>query len=205
LRNISFIESLSLKIHPTPLAVSQLMELFQQFYVTAFQNIDTHISHSWLSLSSKKRSSPSTPKNQNPTQMLSISEISQKKKNRKLLEVKRLALEEAVERRITEGVYDRIWRHKSTDDEARDEALRSKMEALNVVGVKLEHLGVELDVTTGNVEEELSPAVDALVAMNRPKFPLGKLTYLKQAHKSIVGLYAGLSYYVDRELCSNVL
>ncbi|PUU80288.1 hypothetical protein B9Z19DRAFT_1079687 [Tuber borchii] len=180
-----FIDSLSMKIHPTPLAVVQLMELFQQFYVTAFQNVDTHVSHSYLSLASKKpRTSPAASKN--PTQMLSISEISQKKKDRRLLEAKRLALEEAVERRITEGVYDRIWRHKSTDDEARDESLRSKMAALNVVGVKLGHLGVELEGAEGDIEDELRPAVEALVGMNNLKFPLGKLLSLKQAHKAIV-------------------
>ncbi|RPA97795.1 hypothetical protein L873DRAFT_1689590 [Choiromyces venosus 120613-1] len=181
----SFIESLSKKIHPTPLAVAQLTELFQQFYVTAFQNVDTHVSHSYLSLASKKpRTSPAASKN--PTQMLSISEISQKKKDRRLLDAKRLALEEAVERRITEGVYDRIWRHKSTDDEARDESLRSKMAALNVVGVKLGHLGVELEGAQGDIEDELRPAVEALIGMNNLKFPLGKLSSLKQAHKAIV-------------------
>lgn len=119
--------------------------------------------------------------------MLSREEIAQKKRDRKMLDIKRLALEEAVEKRITEGVYNRLWRHKSTDDEARDESLRSKMAALNVVGVKLGHLGVELGVQ-GNVEEELQPAVEALVAMNDQKNPLGKLQSLKQAHKAIVGM-----------------
>ncbi|KAH8146376.1 uncharacterized protein LAJ45_09569 [Morchella importuna] len=179
-----FIESLSAKVHPNPLSVTQLIELFQQFYISAFQQVDTHVSHSYLSLASKKpRSSPSSSKN--PTQMLSREEIAQKKRDRKMLDIKRLALEEAVEKRITEGVYNRLWRHKSTDDEARDESLRSKMAALNVVGVKLGHLGVELGVQ-GNVEEELQPAVEALVAMNDQKNPLGKLQSLKQAHKAIV-------------------
>lgn len=121
--------------------------------------------------------------------MLSLGEIAQKKRGRKLLEVKRLALEEAVERRITESIYNRIWRHKSTDDEARDESLRSKMAALNVVGVKLAHLGVELEEVQGDIEEELRSAVDALVGMNEPKHPLGKLLSLKQAHKAIVGTF----------------
>lgn len=122
--------------------------------------------------------------------MLSLGEIAQKKRDRKLLEVKRLAFEEAIERRITEGIYNRIWRHKSTDDEARDESLRSKMAALNVVGVKLAHLGVELEGVQGDIEEELRSAVDALVGMNEPKYPLGKLSSLKQAHKAIVGMFS---------------
>lgn len=166
--------------------MAQLAELFQQFYITAFQQVDAHISGSYLSLSSKKpRPSPSASKN--PTQMLSLGEIAQKKRDRKLLEIKKLAFEEAVERRVTGVIYDRIWRHKSTDDEARDESLRSKMAALNVVGVKLAHLGVELEGAQGDIEEELQPAVDALVGMNEPKHPLGKLLSLKEAHKAIVG------------------
>lgn len=170
------------------MVVAQLTELFQQFYVTAFQQVDTHISGSYLSLSSKKpRSTPSASKN--PTQMLSLGEIAQKKRDRKLLEVKRFALEEAVERRVTEGIYNRIWRHKSTDDEARDESLRSKMAALNVVGVKLAHLGVELEEVQGDIEKELQSAVDALVGMNEPEHPLGKLLSLKKAHKAIVGTF----------------
>lgn len=180
-----FIESLSAKVHPTPLSVGQLIELFQQFYINAFQQVDTHVSHSYLSLASKKpRPSPSSSKN--PTQMLSREEIAQKKRDRKMLDIKRLALEEAVEKRITEGVYDRLWRHKSTDDEERDESLRSKMAALNVVGVKLGHLGVELEGVQGDIEEELRPAVESLVGMNDQRNPLGKLQSLKQAHKAIV-------------------
>ncbi|KAL7275885.1 hypothetical protein RUND412_001162 [Rhizina undulata] len=185
-----FVESLSLRIHPAPLSVAQLSELFQQFYVTAFQAVETHISNLYLSVSSKKpRSSSSVSKN--PTPMLSLSEISQKKKDRKLLEVKRLTLEEAIEKRITESVYQRIFRHKSTDDEARDESLRSKMAALKVVGVRLKHLGVELESKDRKqVDADLQPAVDALVGMNDKKYPLGKLMLLKQSHKAIVDCLA---------------
>lgn len=151
--------------------------------------MDDHISNSYLSLSSKKpRPSSGT---QAPTQMLSLSEISQKKRDRKLLDAKRLALEEAVERYATENVYDRVYRHKSTDDEARDDSLRSKMAALKVVGINMSHLGVELGESNGlqiNVEQELQPAIQALVEMSSKKSPLSKLMCLKQAHKAIVGM-----------------
>ena len=45
-------------------------------------------------------------------QMLTPNEVSERRKARRLLEHKRLALEEAVERRVCEGIYDRIWRHR---------------------------------------------------------------------------------------------
>jgi hypothetical protein len=126
--------------------------------------------------------------------MLSRAEMAQKKRDRKILETKRVALEEAVERRVTEGVYDRIWRHRSTDDEARDDSLHSKIAALGVVGVKLAHLGVELATPEeqDTVDRELQGAVKALKDMDEPKYPQGKLLALKQAHKTIVGTISSL-------------
>jgi hypothetical protein len=52
--------------------------------------------------------------------MLSATEMADRKKARRSLELKRFALEEAVERAVCEKVYQRIWRHRSTDDEERD-------------------------------------------------------------------------------------
>ena len=104
--------------------------------------------------------------------MLSISEISQKKKDRRMLAAKKFALEESVERRVTGALYEKIWRHRSTDDEARDESLRSKRETLKVVGVGLGHLGV------AGVEDEdmivaLGPAREgmAMATLKGRNFP----------------------------------
>ena len=135
----SFIQSLTQPIHPAPLTITQLSDLFQQFYGSAGQAIRKHVAQSFQSLSSKKPQ-PRTP----PAQMLSKAEMVQKKRERKLLHIKQIALEEAVEKKVTEALYDRLWRHKSTDDEAKDESLQSKIAALKVVGVNLGHLGVGL-------------------------------------------------------------
>ena len=134
-----FIDSLTQKTFPTPITITQLSEMYQDFYLSGFDQIKSYISSLYLALSSKKKAgSAGGPE----TQMLSLSEISQKKKDRRLLGRKKLALEEALERRTCERIYGRIWRHKSTDDEARDESLGSKTAALKVVGVRLEHLGI---------------------------------------------------------------
>jgi hypothetical protein len=129
--------------------------------------------------------------------MLTPEEIADRKRARKVLEQKRLALEEAVERRVCEGIYDRIWRHRSTQDEAQDEKLRSKTAALSVVGIGLTDLGIDLgqesnekpDATENKekeVREWLEESREELIAMNDQKYPLGKLQHLKAAHKSIV-------------------
>jgi hypothetical protein len=171
-------------MHPAPLTVTQISDKYQEFYGTASQAIGKYVTNSFLSLSSKK------PRSRTPTtQMLSKAEMVQKKRDRKLLEVKQIALEEGMEKYVTEDLYDKLWRHKSTDDQARDESLQSKIAALKVVGVNLGHLGVELDSAekVKEVDSELEDAFKALAAMNEKKHPLGKLSLLKAAHKTIVG------------------
>ena len=122
--------------------------------------------------------------------MLTASEVSERRKARRLLEYKRIALEEAVERRACEKVYDKIWRHKSTLDEVRDEKLRSKTAALALVGIGLQDLGIDNEEGNTQTEETvrnlLAPARDGLAKMNEVMYPLGKLQYLTSAHKSIV-------------------
>lgn len=133
--------------------------------------------------------------------MLTVEEIAERKKARKLLEQKRVALEEAIERRVCEGIYDRIWRHRSTQDEAQDEKLRSKTAALSVVGIGLTDLGIDVGQGSSEnpeamaekeeeVREWLEEARQELIAMNNERFPLGKLQHLKAAHKSIVDTLA---------------
>jgi hypothetical protein len=218
---LSFIDSLSAKVHPTPPTVDKLSGLFQDFYAVASTHINTHISTlssrqhrgssptpSSSSLASKVRAKaasinskdrPRIPpeRKDSEQQMLTTDEIADRKRARKLLEHKRIALEEAVERRVCEGIYDRIWRHRSTQDEAQDEKLRSKTAALSVVGIGLTDLGIDLgqessenpDATEDKekeVREWLEDSREELVAMNDEKYPLGKLQHLKAAHKSIV-------------------
>jgi Vacuolar sorting protein 9 (VPS9) domain len=214
-----FIDSLSAKIHPAPLSADQLSDLFQEFYILAGQHIATHIqtlssrqhraatknspSSSRSSSAAKKTSLRGKPKPErqgsgqsSEQQLVSASELADRRRARKLLEHKRIALEEAVERRVCEGIYDRIWRHRSTQDEASDEKLRSRTAALAVVGIGLKELSIDLgpdsEASTEETSKEdavrewLAGARDGLMKMNDEKYPLGKLLHLKAAHKSIV-------------------
>ncbi|KFY93302.1 hypothetical protein V498_04490 [Pseudogymnoascus sp. VKM F-4517 (FW-2822)] len=216
----TFVDSLSAKVHATPPTVDRLSMLLQDFYVLAATHINTHISI--LSSRQNRRASPSAsisskssaasrirakatsignkdrPKGlesqDSDQQLLTVEEIAEKKKARKVLEHKRLALEEAVERRVCDKVYNKIWRHRSTQDEAQDEKLRSKTAALAVVGIGLTDLGIDLGEETisndTSKEEEvkswLEGARKELLLMNSDTSPLGKLQHLKAAHKCIV-------------------
>ncbi|RKF77416.1 putative vps9 domain protein [Golovinomyces cichoracearum] len=218
----NFIESLSAKVHPSPPSVDKLSGLFQDFYEIAINHINTHVStlsvrhnpqsqtiptlipirQTGTKLKSRKISAdvanqlkPSNEKECLEQQMLTSEEIADRREARRKLEYKRIALEEAVERKVCEATYDRIWRHRSTHDEERDEKLRSRTAALSLVGIGLRDLGVDLGdenneksatIKEKEVAESLAEARKELCAMNDLKYPLGKLQHLKAAHKAIV-------------------
>ncbi|MCJ1472728.1 hypothetical protein MMC13_001377 [Lambiella insularis] len=224
-----FITSLTTaKVYSTPPSIERLSDLFQDFYLQADSHISTHIQE----LSSRQyrgaspapsissRGSVSTKastrlrsmasrdslnvleKSAPEQQMLTATEVSERRKARRLLEQKRLALEEAVERRVCEGIYDRIWRHASTLDEIRDEKLRSKTAALALVGIGLKDLGIDLNISDKpnvssatlavQVEEWISKARQGLLKMNESRNPLGKLQCLASTHQNIVDLLTDL-------------
>lgn len=129
--------------------------------------------------------------------MLSATEMAHRKRARRSLETKKLALEEAVERVVCEKVYHRIWRHRSSDDEERDHKLRSRTASLSLVGIGLKELLMTGDELTDEerqktkekepeIREFLSAAREDILKMNEEKYPLGKVQHLTAAHKSIV-------------------
>ncbi|KAL8823995.1 MAG: hypothetical protein Q9191_005383 [Dirinaria sp. TL-2023a] len=221
-----FLESLTVKAHNTPPSIERISQRFQDFYMEAESPIATHINalsarqardsspspsiSSKTSVSAKERVRSSSSGDSLAAaegakleqQMLTPQEISDRRKARRLLEQKRLALEEAVERQVCERIYKRIWRHRSTLDEVRDEKLRSRTAALALVGIGLPDLGVSFDTAVSSeestkppdpsVENYISRASHELLAMNDAQCPLGKLQHLAAAHKSIVDLLTNL-------------
>ncbi|KAJ5728860.1 uncharacterized protein N7483_003368 [Penicillium malachiteum] len=205
-----FVNSLGAKVHSSPPTIDKISSLFQVFYDRSESHIATHISAlasrlnrdtstqtskprgSALSKLGNSRSQDDVRSNLAGRQMLTASEVAERRKARKALEYKRVALEEAAERRVCEMVYDKLWRHKSTLDDVRDEKLRSKTAALLLVGINLKDLGIDIDVST--IEESkqqeandyLAQAREYLEKMNDYKYPLGKLQQLAAAHKAIV-------------------
>ncbi|KAK6332221.1 hypothetical protein TWF718_002744 [Orbilia javanica] len=167
-----FIESLSAKVHPAPVSIDSLSIMFQDFYETSATTIYAHVSKLY---SSHDAQAPDQP-------LVSMSEIVQRKKDRKRGDSLRLALQEMVERRVTEAVFDKIWRHYGAEDEARDDALRSKTMALAVIGIGLKELGLEENINV----MDLKPVCEALEKLNTTKCPHDKLHLLKRAHKAIV-------------------
>lgn len=129
--------------------------------------------------------------------MLSATEIADRKKARRLLELKKVALEEAVEKAVVGRLYARLYRHRSADDEERDQKLRSRIAALSLVGIGLKELLAGADeipdeIRKKTVDEQdhikdlLAGARKNIQDMDDEIYPLGKLQHLSAAHKSIV-------------------
>jgi len=149
------------------------------------------------SIGGREKTPNPPPRSEPEQQMITADELADRKKARRALEQKRGLLEEAVERRLCEGIYDRIYRHRSTQDEAQDDKLRSKTAALAVVGIGPADLGVDLGELPSlapeavaqkqeEVRKWLDQARKELIIMNESRYPLGKLNHLKSAHKAIV-------------------
>jgi hypothetical protein len=89
--------------------------------------------------------------------LLTGDQISDRKRIRSESLLKRTIWEEEIEKRVTESIYERIFAPKTGDDVERDLKLQGKLKALVVVGVTLEHLGVEL---SERQKELLKPSIE---------------------------------------------
>ncbi|KAK8026949.1 VPS9 domain-containingprotein [Apiospora marii] len=221
----NFIDGLSAKVNAVPPNIDNLSRRFQDFYATASHHIQTHIDSlasrqsryesprpaapsrastasilraKAASLTGKDKPKPAST-TEGEQQMLTAEELANRKKARIALEQKKVLLEEGVERRLCEGIYDRIYRHKSTHDTEADEKLRSKTAALGLVGIGLAELGLGVKVDEDSeddtdaalqkqeeIRQYLEQARKNLTTMHEKRYPLGKLNYLKAAQKSIV-------------------
>lgn len=206
--------------------MDHIAELYQDFYIHAESYLATHTnalmsrihnqrspSASATSLNAlsrpggRKVSKTGAAENDSTRQMLTANEISDRRKARRRLESRKLALEEAVERGVCEKIYRRIYRHSGTDDEERDEKLRSRAAALDLVGIGLRELLsstlAESETHAKNKLDPLNSATDgprsllanaraSLSSMANEKYPLGKLNYLTVAHQQIVEVLSKL-------------
>ncbi|PPQ92317.1 hypothetical protein CVT25_008523 [Psilocybe cyanescens] len=95
---------------------------------------------------------------------------------------------EAVERTITSLFYDRLFMQPTTDDASHDEALTSRVAALNMLDLGLGHLGIEVGDAVN--EPELDAVVKAcgelLSQLDTCRSPGDKSAILVAAHKVVV-------------------
>ncbi|KAH9066529.1 hypothetical protein EDB87DRAFT_1678405 [Lactarius vividus] len=95
---------------------------------------------------------------------------------------------EAVERVICALFYDRLYLLPKSDDASHDEALSSRVAALNMLDLGLEHLGVDVGAAGAGVEAVLKACGDILSRLENPetRCPADKAAILVAAHKAVV-------------------
>ncbi|KAI0045809.1 hypothetical protein FA95DRAFT_1607404 [Auriscalpium vulgare] len=95
---------------------------------------------------------------------------------------------EAVERVISSLCYDRLYLQAKSDDASHDEALSSRVAALNMLDLGLDHLGVEVGSAGPEVHLVLESCGETLSQLELPacRCPADKGSIIVAAHKTLV-------------------
>ncbi|ETW79165.1 hypothetical protein HETIRDRAFT_420333 [Heterobasidion irregulare TC 32-1] len=95
---------------------------------------------------------------------------------------------EAVERVTCSLFYDRLYLQPTSDDASHDEALSSRVAALNMLDLGLEHLGVDVGSSSSDVQLVLKGCGETLSQLEESacRCPADKAAILVAAHKILV-------------------
>ncbi|KAJ3503372.1 hypothetical protein NLJ89_g8464 [Agrocybe chaxingu] len=94
---------------------------------------------------------------------------------------------EVVERTITSLFYDRLFMQSTTDDASHDEALSSRIAALNMLDLGLGHLGIDVgEVNESDLDAVVKACGDVLTKLEALRYPAEKAASLVEAHKIVV-------------------
>ncbi|KAK9495306.1 hypothetical protein V1508DRAFT_349069 [Lipomyces doorenjongii] len=162
-----FTESIHQITSTAHLSPEKLSELFQDFYVTIQDKASALLRRNTLRRTYE-------------VQMMSFEEIAKKKKERKQKEAQKLLYEDLVEKMVCQACYNEIFMFQGGDDEAKDSTLATKIAALKLINISIEHLGVP----------ELKDNLRKMVDKHCPK---EKLALLISAHKQIVDVLSRLA------------
>ncbi|ODQ74332.1 hypothetical protein LIPSTDRAFT_2321 [Lipomyces starkeyi NRRL Y-11557] len=162
-----FTESIHQITSTANLSPEKLSELFQDFYVTIQDKASALLRRNTLRRTYE-------------VQMMSFEEIAKKKKERKQKEAQKLLYEDLVEKMVCQACYNEIFMFQGGDDEAKDSTLATKIAALKLINISIEHLGVP------ELKDKLCKMVDK-------RCPKEKLALLISAHKQIVDVLSRLA------------
>ncbi|KAK9452269.1 uncharacterized protein V1518DRAFT_425215 [Limtongia smithiae] len=169
-----FVESVHQWMVSRSLSPEELSEQYQGFYTTVQDKTAAILRRNNLRRTYE-------------VQMLSYEEIAKKKRERRHKEAQKLVFEELVEKKVCYETYDEIFVCPGSDDEAKDATLSSKIAALKLMNVGMQHLGVP-ELKDADIAPLLLPAETALKSMVEKRSPKEKLALLMATHKHIVDM-----------------
>ncbi|KAK9377194.1 uncharacterized protein V1513DRAFT_437626 [Lipomyces chichibuensis] len=174
-----FTESIHQITSTANLSPEKLSELFQDFYVTIQDKASALLRRNTLRRTYE-------------VQMMSFEEIAKKKKERKQKEAQKLLYEDLLEKMVCQACYNEIFMFQGGDDEAKDSTLATKIAALKLINIGIEHLGVP-ELKDSDIGPLLIPAGKDLCKMVDKHCPKEKLALLISAHKQIVDVLSKLA------------
>ncbi|KIM32906.1 hypothetical protein M408DRAFT_14499 [Serendipita vermifera MAFF 305830] len=103
-------------------------------------------------------------------------------------EDRRFQMVERVERAICALFYDQLFRQKNSDDASHDEALASRVAALNMLDLGLEHLGIDVGKARNGVQLIVAEVGKVLQKLQDPscRSPVDKAATIIAAHNVAV-------------------
>ncbi|KAI0689506.1 hypothetical protein BC835DRAFT_1418481 [Cytidiella melzeri] len=94
---------------------------------------------------------------------------------------------EAVERTLCTVFYDRLFMQSSSDDATHDEALSSRIAAVNLLDLTLDHLGVDVGESAAALEAVVKACGETITQLDVAcRAPTDKAAVLVAAHKILV-------------------
>ncbi|TFK39557.1 hypothetical protein BDQ12DRAFT_682001 [Crucibulum laeve] len=93
---------------------------------------------------------------------------------------------EAVERTVCTIFYDRLFMQPVSDDASHDEALSSRVAALNMLDLTLEHLDIDVGEAGSEVNTVVNACGEMLTQLEACQNPADKASILVAAHKIVV-------------------
>lgn len=170
----AFLKNLQSPIHKSPFSPERLTAMFQDFYAGTNELVYDMLPED-------------LPGPNAPGELLSSNEMAAQKTRRLQAETKRQQWREEIEEQVCLELYEKIFELKTSTDELRDEALMSKIIAMNLIGVNLEQLGVGLSQKEW---QDMQPTVtligEELQNLNNALSPKAKIDILIACHKQIV-------------------
>ncbi|KAG8863622.1 hypothetical protein FRC20_010664 [Serendipita sp. 405] len=103
-------------------------------------------------------------------------------------EDRRYQMVERVERAVCALFYDQLFRRKPSDDASHDEALSSRIAALNMLDLGLEHLGIDIGKAGNGLQAVVTSVGQALQRLQDPscRAPVDKAAAMVAAHNVAV-------------------
>lgn len=157
--------------------LSEVVQAFQNFYESLEDDLKRKIEDDKRKERERGKEGHKSP-NDEEKEMLDKEKTEREKRIQGILE--------RVEQVLTSLFYDRLFRPSNSDDASHDEALSSRIAALNMLDLSLDHLGVDAGKSAEDVNHVVEACGETITQLEVARSPADKAAILVAAHRIIV-------------------